>query len=499
MSLIQVSDLTFAYDTSGDLVFDHVSFRFDTDWKLGFTGRNGRGKTTFLKLLQKEYEYGGTISSSVEFDCFPYPVKDRGQLTLDVVEEINPLYEYWQLQRELSLLEVEEETLYRPIGTLSNGERTKILLAALFLKENQYLLIDEPTNHLDSRARERVAHYLNRKNGFLLVSHDRAFLDQCTDHILALNRSGVEVRKGNFSSWFADRERQEESERAENERLKKEIRRMTAAARQSGNWAEEAESKKIGHGSVIDGKFIGTRAYLGEKSRRMQQRRKNLERRQEKAIREKSELLQNAETADDLRLEPLQHYSPRLAAMQEIVIRYGDRELFQPVNLEIRSGERISLQGRNGSGKTSILRLLLGEELEYKGNLQTAAGLKISYVSQDTSDLRGDLSAYAASYGIQESLLKAVLRKLDFSRTQFAKQMEEFSEGQKKKVLIARSLCEKAHLYVWDEPLNYIDVFSRMQIEKLILTFQPTMLFVEHDREFVRKTADRSVEIKMSV
>ena len=108
----------------------------------------------------------------------------------------------------------------------------------------------------------------------------------------------------------------------------------------------------------------------------------------------------------------------------------------------------------------------------------------ISYISQDTSHLHGRLDDYAREWDVEESLLKALLRKLDFSRDQFEKPMETFSEGQKKKVLIARSLCQRAHLYVWDEPLNYIDIYSRMQIEELIKTWNPTLLCVEHDAAF---------------
>ncbi|MDE5596555.1 MAG: ATP-binding cassette domain-containing protein, partial [Lachnospiraceae bacterium] len=128
------------------------------------------------------------------------------------------------------------------------------------------------------------------------------------------------------------------------------------------------------------------------------------------------------------------------------------------------------------------------------GILNTASGLIISYVNQNTSYLKGDLKNFCQRENLDESLLKAILRQLDFERVQFAKRMEEYSEGQKKKVLIAASLLRQAHLYIWDEPLNYIDVFSRMQIEELLLRYQPTMLFVEHDVRFQEIIATRVVE-----
>jgi len=147
MSQINVQNLTFSYEGSYDDIFKDVSFQIDTDWKLGFCGRNGRGKTTFLKLLMGAYEYSGSISASVNFEYFPFAVTDPEHDTLDILTSITPDAGLWQIQKELSKLEVGEDVLYRPFSTLSNGEQTKVLLAGLFLRENNFLLIDEPTNH----------------------------------------------------------------------------------------------------------------------------------------------------------------------------------------------------------------------------------------------------------------------------------------------------------------------------------------------------------------
>ena len=147
-------------------IFSDAAFQIDTNWRLGFCGRNGRGKTTFLKLLMGQYEYRGTISASVDFEYFPFVVDDQEQNTADVMSLLAPNAEGWQVYKELSKLAVDEDVLYRPFSTLSNGEQTKVLLAGLFLRENSFLLIDEPTNHLDMAARETVARYLSGKTGF---------------------------------------------------------------------------------------------------------------------------------------------------------------------------------------------------------------------------------------------------------------------------------------------------------------------------------------------
>ena len=138
MSMIRVENLTFSYPSSYDTIFDNVTFQIDTDWKLGFVGRNGKGKTTLLNLFLGEYEYRGKIISSVQFDYFPYPVSDKKRMTEDILYEVCPLAEEWELMRELSYLDVSADVLWRRFETLSNGEQTKVLLAALFLNENHF-------------------------------------------------------------------------------------------------------------------------------------------------------------------------------------------------------------------------------------------------------------------------------------------------------------------------------------------------------------------------
>ena len=248
MALIQITDLTFAYPGSFDNVFEHVSFQFDTDWRLGLTGRNGRGKTTLLRLLQGQYPHQGTITSPGGFEYFPYPVPDASLTPLELLERSFPDVPEWRFRRELAPLAVTEDALYRSFSTLSGGEQAKLLLALLFAREGRYLLIDEPTNHLDETGRALVSRYLAKKSGFLLVSHDRAFLDGCVDHILSIGRSSIEVQRGNFSSWYENKQRQDAFELAQNAQLKKEIGRLKQAARQSRAWADKVENTKIGQG-----------------------------------------------------------------------------------------------------------------------------------------------------------------------------------------------------------------------------------------------------------
>ncbi|MEI4803617.1 Lsa family ABC-F type ribosomal protection protein [Bacillus sp. NPDC077411] len=492
MSMIKVQDLTFSYPGSFDNIFEGVNFQIDTDWKLGFIGRNGRGKTTFFNLLLGNYEYSGKITSSVEFNYFPYPVSDKNRFTHEILEEICPQAEDWEFLREISYLNVDAEAMYRPFKTLSNGEQTKVLLAALFLNEGQFLLIDEPTNHLDTDARKMVSDYLRKKKGFILISHDRIFLDGCVDHILSINRANIEVQSGNYSSWKLNFDRQQEHEEATNERLQKDIGRLKQSSKRSAGWSHQVEASKNGtrnSGSKLD------KGFVGHKAAKMMKRAKNLESRQQKAIEEKSKLLKNVEKTESLKLEQLKFQSNELVVLADVSVKYDDQIVNEPISFIVERGDRIVLDGKNGSGKSSILKLILGHPIQHIGSVNLGSGLIISYVQQDTSHLKGSLSDFIEEHEIDETLFKSILRKMDFDRIQFEKDISHYSGGQKKKLLIAKSLCEKAHLYIWDEPLNFIDIYSRMQIEELIQQFNPTMVIVEHDKAFQQTVATKTISI----
>ncbi|PEO40058.1 Lsa family ABC-F type ribosomal protection protein [Bacillus pseudomycoides] len=492
MSMIKVQDLTFSYPGSFDNIFEGVNFQIDTDWKLGFIGRNGRGKTTFFNLLLGNYEYSGKITSSVEFNYFPYPVSDKNKFTHEILEEICPQAEDWEFLREISYLNVDAEAMYRPFKTLSNGEQTKVLLAALFLNEGQFLLIDEPTNHLDTDARKMVSDYLRRKKGFILISHDRIFLDGCVDHILSINRANIEVQSGNYSSWKLNFDRQQEHEEATNERLQKDIGRLKQSSKRSAGWSHQVEASKNGtrnSGSKLD------KGFVGHKAAKMMKRTKNLESRQQKAIEEKSKLLKNVEKTESLKLEQLKFQSNELVVLADVSVKYDDQIVNEPISFIVEQGDRIVLDGKNGSGKSSILKLILGHPIQHTGSVNLGSGLIISYVQQDTSHLKGSLSDFIEEHEIDETLFKSILRKMDFDRIQFEKDISHYSGGQKKKLLIAKSLCEKTHLYIWDEPLNFIDIYSRMQIEELIQQFNPTMVIAEHDKAFQQTVATKTISI----
>lgn len=269
-------------------------------------------------------------------------------------------------------------------------------------------------------------------------------MDGCVDHILSLNRTDIEVQSGNFSSWMINFERQQEFELARNERLKKDVSRLQKSAKRSAVWSDRVEASKKG---------AADKGYVGHKAAKMMKRSKAIKARQQHNIEQRAALLKNTETADPLKIHPRAYHTDLFASFSNVSVVYNGSPVCNPVSFKIRSGERIAIEGKNGSGKSSLLKLLKNAPIEHTGSITTGSGLVISYVPQDTSHLKGTLSEFA------------------------------------------KSLCEQAHLYVWDEPLNFIDVYTRMQIEELIKKFSPTMLFVEHDIAFRNTIATRIVKI----
>ncbi|MCI8469928.1 MAG: ABC-F type ribosomal protection protein [Clostridia bacterium] len=493
MSLISVNNLTFRYNGSLNNIFENVSFHIDTDWKLGLIGRNGKGKTTFLKLLQGKYKYNGTITKNVEVDYFPFEIKSKDKMAIEVIYEIAPNVEDWEIFKELNLLNTNNEILYRNFNLLSGGEQVKILLISLFLKGKNFLLIDEPTNHLDMETRNNLVNYLDKKKGFILVSHDRNLLDKVVNHMIAINNTNIEIRQGNFSTWKENKDRQDNFEIMQNEKLQKDINRLEIASRNNANWSNDVEKSKY---KTNNSEATIDRGYLGHKSAKMMKKSKVIEQRIEKAIDEKSNLLKNIDKNESLKIVPIESRKKQLVVANDLQIKYNGNAIFSRVSFEIKNGDRIAIVGKNGIGKSSILKLMIGNEIQYNGEFKIANDLKISYVSQSTENLRRNLKSFAEENKIEESIFKAMLSKMGFSKMDFDTNIEEMSEGQKKKVLIAKSISEQANIYIWDEPLNYIDILTRIQIEDAILKYKPTLIFVEHDETFIEKVSTKVIRLE---
>lgn len=491
MALINISNLTFEYTGSLEPIFKDLDLKLDTDWKLGLIGRNGYGKTTFLKLLMDKYHYKGTITRPCPMALFPFYIEEYNLMTLELLERLQANLELWKLQKEMLLLEIEEEVLYRRFSTLSGGEQTKLLLALLFAVEDRFLLIDEPTNHLDTQGREVVANYLRGKKGFILVSHDREFINNAVDHILTIEKRKIVLQRGNYDTWEQNKNFEDQFELSQNQKLRKEIRRLRLSAREKAGWSDKVEATK---NTKISG-IKPDKGYIGHKAAKMMKGSKNLEKRYDKAVEEKEKLLKNIEVIERLQMTVLEHHSQQYISADNFTIKYENKSIFKPIKFTVANGDCIVLKGDNGSGKSSIIKAILGKDIPWQGRLKVAKGIVISYVPQKFHLVSGNINDFISEGEIDKTKFLTILRKLGFSRNQFDIPIEKFSMGQKKKIFLAKSICEEAHLFIWDEPLNYIDVISRVQIENMILEYSPTMILVEHDSRFIDRVATDLVEL----
>ncbi|MGM9903435.1 MAG: Lsa family ABC-F type ribosomal protection protein [Enterococcus sp.] len=498
MTTIELKNVTFGYDSQETLLFDEVSLNLDTNWKLGLIGRNGRGKTTLLRILQNQVPYQGQVIHQQNFNYFPQSVEAVDRLTYDVLMELG-VFELWEIERELTLMQTDPEIIWRPFETLSGGEKTKVLLALLFTDDKHFPLIDEPTNHLDVVGRAQVAKYLRKKQqGFIVISHDRSFIDEVVDHLLVIEKSKVEIYQGNYSIYEEQKRKKDEFELAQNKKIKKEVMRLKKTAAEKAEWSRSREKdktkKKVG--------FIDTearrvdRGAVGADAARTMKRSKAIVQRMESQISEKEKLLKDIEYIDALAMNPHRSHHKRILTVENLQLGYEDW-LFEPINFIIEQQQCVALSGPNGIGKSSILQFLLGTFGGIsQGEVIQPANLKISYVRQDYEDNTGTLAEFSDKHQLDYQLFINNLRKLGMEREVFHTRIEKMSMGQRKKVELAKSLAQTADLYIWDEPLNYLDVFNQEQIEQLLLQVRPAMLIVDHDQRFLEKVATQRIELQ---
>ncbi|MGE0623692.1 MAG: ATP-binding cassette domain-containing protein [Pseudomonadales bacterium] len=529
-------DVSFAYPGGEHAVFTHLDLIIDTAWRTALVGGNGRGKTTLLKLLAGQLAPDrGEIERPVACQLFSEPAAggssgtareaarrlagpfarleaeieallDRGDEPAlarygELESEYRALGGYGidaRLDRELEALGVRQRLQDRPLSSLSGGEQTRTLLAGLFAAPAAFVLIDEPTNHLDRDGRALLAEYLAGKSGFLMVSHDRNLLDAAAEHLIALNPDTVEHHRLRFSHWREVVAIRLAAQAQANADLKKDIRRLESAAvaRREGAMARERD-KTAGGRRRLPSERISDRGFVGAQAARQMKRALAAEQRAQHAVAERRETLTDVEKVYALKLadppEPPARGGPLVRARDCCVIR--DRPLFEPVSFEVRPGERVALLGPNGSGKTSLLDTVAGEAANFTGELFVPKRLVISRVRQLPRWRSGLLRGLLEEACLDEGEFRQIMAALGVRGDVLEAPLERLSQGQLKKVELARAIGEAAHLLLWDEPLNYVDVDTRERIEAALIATRTTMLFVEHDARFVERLATSSVTL----
>ena len=519
MARLELRDLSYYYDEFYHPVFEHVNLRLDSDWNLGLIGRNGKGKTTLLNLLAGELEpSSGTIDRIGSISKFPYSHDKSFIKTMDVVkecvgnfatmernlaamqkalEEGNGDAEAYcelldryanaggyevenQILRELERFGFSTDILERDFQTLSGGEQTCTHVIALFLRKDPFVMLDEPTNHLDVDKRKQLCEYLKKKKGFILVTHDYEFLDQVVDHVLAINKADITLEQGNYSTWKRNMLQKETYERKLQEELIKEVSALEDRVQQSRGWAEVGNRQKCPYKS--NERTNGNRAYV--------QRAKRSEQRILKDIEQKKMLLRNVEEEKSLSLLRQVENEESILHFEGLSFSYDKkRYLFQNLYLSVEQGDRIWIQGKNGCGKSTLLKIILGE-LD-NADVSYAEGIRMAYASQIPRWDKGRIEDLIPPENKKD--FDRICDAFDLPKDAYERPLETFSSGELRKIDLARALSQPSDVLILDEPLNYMDYVFKTQLRRALVEQMPTLIFVEHDREFGKAVATKTL------
>lgn len=493
-------------------IFKNVSFMVDKGEHLGLVGVNGSGKTTLLRcLLNPEYvdsgvikfepgisvgyvqqgftDIAGTIWEFMLNSC-PEVLNLREKLqqleeasadldgaeleeTLEEYARVTKRYEHIdgynleaRIKRVLIGLGYKEEWWEKDATTLSGGQKTRLMLAAALVRNPDFMILDEPTNHLDIVMTQWLEGYLREfRGGLIVVSHDRAFLDNVATRILEMEGGKLQSFKGNYTKYLEQ----------------KAIQTQTLEA------AYAAQQDYIARTEAYIRRFKA-----GIKSKMARGRQSQLDR-----LERIDAPVYNEEF--ELRLPPAAECADRVLIMEDLTIGYGDNVLAKGINLTLRRGEKAALLGANGTGKTTLLKTILGEVEPLKGRAKIGNSVQIGYFSQTYERLNPKqtlLENFVIEYGFTEEHTRSMLGGMLFHGDDVFKEIGTLSGGQKARLVLLKLVLDGANCLVLDEPTNHLDIMARETVEAALTAFDGTVLVVSHDRYFVNEIADRIWEIE---
>ena len=493
-------------------IFKNVSFMVEQGEHLGLVGVNGSGKTTLLRcLLNPEYvdsgvikfepgtsvgyvqqgftDIAGTIWQFMMNSC-PEVLNLRDKLQqleeasadLDGTELEEVLEEYARvtkryehidgynlearIKRVLIGLGYKEDWWDKEATTLSGGQKTRLMLAAALVRNPDFMILDEPTNHLDILMTQWLEGYLKEfRGGLIVVSHDRAFLDNVATRILEMEGGKLQSFKGNYTKYLEQ----------------KAIQTQTLEA------AYNAQQEYIARTEAYIRRFKA-----GIKSKMARGRQSQLDR-----LERIDAPIYNEEF--ELRLPPAAECADRVLIMEDLTIGYGDNVLAKGINLTLRRGEKAALLGANGTGKTTLLKTILGEVDPLKGKAKIGSRVQIGYFSQTYERLNPQqtlLENFVIEYGFTEEHTRSMLGGMLFHGDDVFKEIGTLSGGQKARLVLLKLVLDGANCLVLDEPTNHLDIMARETVEAALTAFDGTVLVVSHDRYFVNEVANRIWEIE---
>lgn len=514
----------------GDLLlFDNVNLIINNGDRIGLVGPNGSGKSTLLRVITGEIDpdtgsiqsspgtrigylrqgfsdipdgtladvldvpANGLFAASHELDAatqvFSNPDANLDQTSIrfqqatDRFEALGGYRLISEIESLLDQFDLGGIPLDRQVSQLSGGQKTRAGLAALLATRPDLLILDEPTNHLDTSALEWLQQFLAEyQNAFVLVSHDRAFLDETVNEIVAIDPRTTSVRAypGNYSNYARTREHERDEAEAAWHRQQVEVARIERDIR-----AAEQKSRTI-ENNTID---FAIRKKAAKIARPAVVRKKKLER--------KLSSEDAAERPERSWGMSLDFGEPEVGArnvvmMHDLTIAYGGNPVLENVSLIVRQGERVAITGDNGSGKTTLLKAIAGDLEPTAGSVTYGPGAKIGYFSQEQETLDPNLTVLQQAgriVSVSETELRNELHKFLFGGDTVHKLIADLSYGERARLMLALLVLRQTTVLLLDEPLNHLDINAREQFEQALLRFRGTILMVLHDRYAIDRLA----------
>lgn len=523
MHLIGLKDISFSYTFGEGNLFEKINLDINSGDRIGLIGPNGCGKTTLLKIIiGEEKPVSGKIlysKSSIQTGYLKQEITSgyKGTLldyVLEIYPEIQKVYsdlkraelnisneetatQYALLQEKFSSLrggeikaEVEKtlsglgfskEEMVLDFNKLSSGQKTKANLAKILLSQPDFMILDEPTNHLDLSSLEWLEEYLlNFRGTLLIVSHDRTFLDKTVEKIWDLRRGSLNEYKGNYSFYFEQKEKEIQRQWEEYEDKRKKVKKLKQEAQRRKVWAKRKEKQRIGGGRA-KGHITAVAAKLARRAKAAEKRAEQIEK-VEKPFEEKKVSLDfpDFDLSGNLVL-----------SAADLSKSYDKKKLFEDLSFSILKGKNLAVTGPNGCGKTTLLKIILGEIEPDKGEIILGHKIKIGYFDQERKNLEEEKTILeeATSSDITDNpvRIRTVLGALMLRKDSVFKRIKDLSEGEKGRVIIAKLLLSGANFLILDEPTNNLDIDAREALENALKDYPGSILFVTHDRYLIKK------------